>query len=77
MSAFDIRDWFVMGLVTLAWIASTIFLFIHPDATNFATWAGLSATMCGTYHWLVYADSKKPDANEDQEDQEKSGSSAQ
>lgn len=62
MSVFDIRDWLVMLLVTAAWVASTVFLFMHPDAANFLTWAGLAATVTATYHWLVYADSKKPDA---------------
>lgn len=58
----DLRDWFVMGVVTFAWFAGTAYVFIHPDDVNFVTWAGLTATMGGVYHWLVLQDSKRPDA---------------
>lgn len=62
MSKLDTRDWFVIGTVTAAWIASTIFLFIHPSGGSFASWCALGATMTGAYHWLVLLDSKRPDA---------------
>lgn len=58
----DARDRFVMGAVTAAWIASTVYLFIHPSEGAFATWAGLAVTMVGAYHWLVILDDKRPDA---------------
>lgn len=47
------RRWFVMLLVALVWIASTVFIFLHPAEANFAVWATLAATVGGTYHWLV------------------------
>jgi hypothetical protein len=62
MSSFNIRDWLVMALVTAAWLISTMFLFVHPDPANFATWAAFGATIIGCYHWLIYVDDKKPDA---------------
>jgi hypothetical protein len=58
----DLRDWFVMSLVGAAWTAATVFLFMHPDSGNFITWATVSATMCGVYHWIVMRDDKVRDA---------------
>lgn len=58
----DCRDWFVMLLVALMWIASAVFLFKYPTQANFVTWAGLGATITGVFHWLTVADAKKPDA---------------
>lgn len=57
----DARDWFVMGAVTAAWMASTVYLFIHPSEPAFATWAGLAATMTAAYHFLIVSDDKRPD----------------
>lgn len=54
-------DYAVLGIVTCAWIASTAYLFLHPSDVNFATWAGLAATMGGIYHWLTIYDDKKQD----------------
>lgn len=51
-----------MGLVTVMWCAGTVFLFKHPEIMNFATWAGLGATMTGVFHWLTVRDAKQPDA---------------
>lgn len=57
----DARDWFVMGVVTAAWVASTAYLFIHPSEAAFATWAALAATMTAAYHFLIVNDDKHPD----------------
>lgn len=61
----DCRDTFVMGAVTAAWAASTVWVFLHPTEGAFATWAGLAATMIGAYHWLVMLDDKRPDCGGD------------
>jgi membrane protease YdiL (CAAX protease family) len=61
MVTLDVRDWLVMCIVTCAWLASTVFLFLHPDPANFATWAALGATMTGAYHWICYRDQKEAD----------------
>ncbi|HXS14414.1 MAG TPA: hypothetical protein VN734_17075 [Acidobacteriaceae bacterium] len=62
MNKLDIRDWFVMILAGLLWGIATFFLFRHPTEANFATWATLSGTMLGAYHWMVIRDQKVPDA---------------
>jgi hypothetical protein len=59
----DAKDWFVMLLVAGIWIASTIYIFKHPDGGTFATWAALAATIGGIYHWLTIHDSKVPDCH--------------
>lgn len=61
-TGWDWDDWCVLAIVTGAWIASTVFLFKHPDDPNFATWAGLAITMTGTYKWLSDRDDQTPDA---------------
>ncbi len=58
---FDFRDYFILAHVNGAGIVGTVFLFIHPDAVNFASWCGLIATLVGTYHWFILRDSKEPD----------------
>jgi hypothetical protein len=58
----DVRDWLVVLLVAVTWIAATAFLFTHPDVANFATWAAVISTVTGLYHFLVVRDSKIPDA---------------
>lgn len=58
----DFRDDAVMALVTAAWIAATVFIFLYHTEVNFATWATFSATICGVYHWLTISDDKRPDA---------------
>lgn len=58
----DLTDWLIAFLVTAAWIAATVFLFIHPDPLNFATWATVSGTLVGVYHWLRVRDDKIKDS---------------
>jgi hypothetical protein len=58
----DLRDWVVILLVSAAWAAATTYLFKHPSDGNFVTWCGLALTITTAYHWLVYFDSKRPDA---------------
>lgn len=58
----DYRDHVVMTLVSCAWVAATVYLFMFHSDVNFATWCGFSATICGVYHWLTIRDDKQPDA---------------
>lgn len=58
----DIRDWVVIGLMGGIQFAATVFIFAHPDAMNFATWATICGTLTGAYHWMVIKDSKTKDA---------------
>jgi hypothetical protein len=43
-------------------ISATVFIFKHPDPINFGTWAGVTGTITGVYHWLCFKDSKERDA---------------
>jgi hypothetical protein len=58
----DVRDWFVMASLAFTGIASTVFIFLHPETGNFITWAGVFTTQTGVYHLLVIHDSKQQDA---------------
>lgn len=60
--AWDFRDWFVVVLHAIAWLTGTVYLYLHPDSTNFITWATFSGTVSSAYHWLVIHDSKTQDA---------------
>lgn len=60
----DLRDWFVMVLVAIIWLASTVWIFMHASREAFATWCGLCATMAGVYHWLTIHDDKTKDADQ-------------
>lgn len=59
----DLRDRLVMGLVSGAWVASTVYLFKFHTDLNFATWATFSGTVTCVYHWLCVHDDKIPDNN--------------
>jgi hypothetical protein len=43
-------------------VAATVFVFKHPDAINFATWATVVGGLISAYHWMVIRDSKIGDA---------------
>lgn len=62
MSVTQHTDLIVFLLVSLAWVAGTTFLFMHPSDMNFGTWAAFSTTITGVYHWIVMKDQKIPDA---------------
>jgi hypothetical protein len=58
----DYRDVFILMHMNAAGIAGAAFMFAHPDAINFATWAGLIATLTSAYKWFVFKSSKETDA---------------
>jgi hypothetical protein len=59
----EIRDWIVIAVITAMVAVASIYLFKHPSDMNFTTWCGSITAFGGIYHWLVYLDSKKPDAD--------------
>jgi membrane-anchored protein YejM (alkaline phosphatase superfamily) len=58
----ELRDWFILAHVNIAGIVGTTYLFLNRTDSNYLAWCGLVATIVGTYHWLVFRDSKIPDA---------------
>jgi hypothetical protein len=58
----DTRDWIVIVLMAGIQLAATVFVFLHPDTVNFVTWATITGTLTGAYHWMVIKDSKTKDA---------------
>jgi hypothetical protein len=58
----DLKDWFIIMVITGAYTAGTVYLFMFHAVEIFVAWCGLCATMGGIYHWLNVRDSKQPDA---------------
>ena len=61
----NLKDYFVMAIITLGWVAGTVFLFEHAETMNFATWATFAGAVISAYRWIDYKDSKVPDAGDD------------
>jgi len=57
----DVRDWFIMLLVTAAWCFASVYLWRHASDAAFGIWAGICGTLTATYHWLNVKDSKEKD----------------
>jgi O-antigen/teichoic acid export membrane protein len=58
----EVRDWIVIALMASIQLAATVFVFVHPDSMNFATWATVVGGLVTAYHWIVIRDSKQADA---------------
>lgn len=58
----DFRDWFILGLVSLNWLAATVYMFLFHSPEVFVAWCGLATTIGGVYHWIVVRDAKVKDA---------------
>ena len=58
----EVRDWIVIGLMANIQASATVFIFLHFDSVNFATWGAVTGTLTGAYHWIVTRDQKTPDA---------------
>lgn len=60
MNGLDARDWYVMVHIGGALVASTVFLFFHPDV--FPTYCTFVGGVGAMFHWMVIKDSKQKDA---------------
>jgi hypothetical protein len=62
----ETKDWFVMILVAIVWIAGTAFIFKFGSKENavllLSAWGGTCTTFGGIYHWLNIHDDKEKDA---------------
>lgn len=58
----DFKDWFVVFLIVAIEAVATVFLFLVRSPAVFVTWAGVTTTTTGLYHFLVIRDSKQADA---------------
>lgn len=58
----DLRDYFVLAVLTNLVGAATVYLFIHPSDIAFGTWGTILATTVSGFHWMVIRDSKEKDA---------------
>lgn len=58
----EVRDWLAVAFGGFSMLASTGYLFMHPDVTSFGVWAGLMTGIATAYHIVVTWDQKRPDA---------------
>lgn len=58
----DFRDWITVCLLVGVIATATVYLFMHPLAGVFGTWAMLVGGLYSTAHALFIWDTKKPDA---------------
>lgn len=60
LNKLDAKDWYVMLHMGFVLVASTVFVFKHPE--DFREWCVFVGTVGGVFHWLVIHDDKVPDA---------------
>jgi hypothetical protein len=63
--AFDLRDWFTLGLVAGGFVASWVYVFLHPSVEAFGICVGAVGTFSSVFHWLCVHDDKSPDRKSD------------
>lgn len=61
---FDIRDWITLFLVASGFIASWVYVFLHPSVEAFGICVGAVGTFSSIFHWLCVHDDKAPDRKE-------------
>lgn len=54
------KDWYVMLHMGSVMMASTYFVFLHPEV--FVQWSMFVGSIGAIFHWLVIHDDKVPDA---------------
>ena len=62
----EVRDWTVIAVITAMVAVASVYLFLHASDANFAMYLGSVTAIGSVYHWLVYLDSKRPDAHNEQ-----------
>jgi len=62
----EIRDWLVIVVITAMVAVASLYLFRHPSDANYAMYLGSVTAIGSVYHWLVYLDCKRPDADHGQ-----------
>jgi len=58
----DARDWVVMGLMGSGFIASWVWVFLHPSEGSYMVCLGATGTFGAIFHWLTVYDAKQEDA---------------
>jgi len=57
----DASDWIALALIGGGFIASWIYVFIHPSVTAYGICVGAVGTFGAIFHWICVLDDKKPD----------------
>ena len=57
----DARDWAVLILVGGGFVASWVYVFIHPCNQAYLACLGSTGAFGAVFHWIVTLDDKNPD----------------
>lgn len=58
---YDLSDWLVLIMIACSFVASWVYVFMHPSDTNFGICVGGVATSGGLFQFLRISDDKRPD----------------
>jgi hypothetical protein len=61
---YDLRDIVTLGLIGGGFIASWVWVFLHPTVEAFGICVGAVGTFGAVFHWLCMRDDKVPDRKE-------------
>lgn len=64
MNGSDARDWVAMIVVGGGFVASWVYVFMHPSEAAFTVTVGAVGTFGAIFHWLCVHDDKIPDHRE-------------
>lgn len=60
-----VQDWAVLVLIGAGFVASWVYVFMHPSPGAFMTCIGGTGTWSIAFHWIVMRDDKEPDRKSD------------
>lgn len=61
---YDLRDWITLALIGAGFVASWVYVFVHPSEGAFLTCTAAVGTFGAIFHGLSVHDDKTPDHKE-------------
>lgn len=58
---YDLRDWLTLALNAAGFVASWVYVFLHPSVEAFVTCTAAVGAFGAIFHWLCVRDDKAPD----------------
>ncbi len=57
----DARDWVTLLLIGGGFVASWVYVFLHPSVETYGICIGAVGTFGAIFHWIAVFDDKRPD----------------